>query len=419
MKKLLSLPPHVVPIFHELEKKNPQEWFCASDPVGSRVGSGGGTAWLLKEYYLSEHSQSSFSEWLPKDRRILIHAGGQSRRLPAYAALGKILTPVPVFRWGRGQAIDQHLLDLQLPLFEKILQKAQHNTHTLIASGDVFLIGEEIKGTLPQADVIGLGTWVEPSIATNHGVFVCENTRPQQLAYMLQKPSIDTLQQLSGQYRYLMDVGVWLLSDRAVELLMQKSGYEGVTSSLQTPSSPPAYDLYSEFGRALGTNPAVADDALNYLSVAIVPLPKGEFYHYGTTRELIASTLAIQNRVADPMAILHKDRKPHPSIFIQNADVKTVLFPQRRNVWIENAYLSAGWQLTTDHVITGIPANDWALQLPHGTCLDIVPIGEDRYCLRPYGMADAFRGQANATATQWLHQPSPIGYTTANFPSRI
>jgi hypothetical protein len=32
--------------------------------------------------------------------------------LPAYAPGGKILMPVPVFRWSRGQKLDQSLLDL-------------------------------------------------------------------------------------------------------------------------------------------------------------------------------------------------------------------------------------------------------------------------------------------------------------------
>ncbi len=49
MKKLLSLPPNLVGCFHEITKHSPDEWFCCCDPSG------------------------------------------------------KILTPIPVFRWERGQ----------------------------------------------------------------------------------------------------------------------------------------------------------------------------------------------------------------------------------------------------------------------------------------------------------------------------
>ena len=51
MQKLLSLPPNLVQSFHELERVNRTDWFCTSDPVGKKLGSGGGTAWLLKECY--------------------------------------------------------------------------------------------------------------------------------------------------------------------------------------------------------------------------------------------------------------------------------------------------------------------------------------------------------------------------------
>ena len=48
MKKLLSLPPNLVECFHDIEKADRTEWFCTSDPIGSKLGSGGGTAWLLE-----------------------------------------------------------------------------------------------------------------------------------------------------------------------------------------------------------------------------------------------------------------------------------------------------------------------------------------------------------------------------------
>lgn len=48
MKKLLSLPPNLVGSFHEIANADPADWFCTSDPVGARLGSGGGTTWLLE-----------------------------------------------------------------------------------------------------------------------------------------------------------------------------------------------------------------------------------------------------------------------------------------------------------------------------------------------------------------------------------
>lgn len=139
-KKLLSLPPNLVGCFHKITGLPASDYFCTSDPIGHRLGSGGGTTWILEECHrASESSAEPFENWLAGQKRIILHAGGQSRRLPSYAPSGKILTPVPVFRWERGQSITQTLLDLQLPLYERIMDAAPANVHTMIVSGDVYI----------------------------------------------------------------------------------------------------------------------------------------------------------------------------------------------------------------------------------------------------------------------------------------
>lgn len=98
MQKLLSLPPNLIDSFHQLEEVNHTDWFCTSDPVGSKLGSGGGTTWLLQACHQAFAPEETFSKWIGNEKKILLHAGGQSRRLPGYAPSGKILTPIPVDR---------------------------------------------------------------------------------------------------------------------------------------------------------------------------------------------------------------------------------------------------------------------------------------------------------------------------------
>ena len=172
----------------------------------------------MEECFREENSDSDFREWLSKEKRVLVHAGGQSRRLPAYAVAGKIGLPVPVFRWARGQRLSQDLLSLQLPLYEKIMKLAPECLHTLIVSGDVYIHAGESLQEIPEADVVCYGLWVDSSLATRHGVFAARRDTPDVLDMMLQKPSLETLEGLSGSHLFT-DIGVWLLSDRAVELL--------------------------------------------------------------------------------------------------------------------------------------------------------------------------------------------------------
>jgi galactokinase/mevalonate kinase-like predicted kinase len=175
-----------------------------------------------------------------------------------------------------------------------------------------------------------------------------------------------------------------MLSDKAVRLLEKRSVVaDGSAIGLKE------YDLYSEFGCALGTNPTIDDQELKELSVAIVPLPGGEFYHFGTSREMISSTLAIQNIVNDQRDIMHNDRKPHPSIFTQNAVVHYQFTEQNYNVWVENSFVGPRWKLTHDNVVTGVPENDWEVTLEPGECIDVVPVGEKDYEIRRYRIDEA------------------------------
>ena len=407
MRTLLSLPPNLVGSFHDVTGLSREAYFCTCDPVGHRLGSGGGTVWLLEECQRADGAED-FSDWLAREKRILLHAGGQSRRLPSYAPSGKILTPIPVFRWERGQRLSQDLLSLQLPLYEKIMSMAPDQIHTMVVSGDVLIRANQPLQPIPDADVICYGLWLDASVAKNHGVFVSSRRSPNVLKRMLQKPSVQTLADLQRDHFYLTDIGVWLLSDKAVALLRKRSrGDTSHTShtshtsrtsrtshtSSTSPTSLREYDLYSEFGCALGTEPTLVDEELRELTVAIVPLAGGEFYHFGTSREMISSTLAIQNLVNDQREIMHHDRKPHPSIFVQNAVTMVPFTEQNTNIWVENSHIGGRWQLSHDHIITGVPENDWQLTLAPGECIDIVPIGETQYAVRRYRMDDRFAGE--------------------------
>lgn len=394
----MSLPHNAVKDYHSLNDRLEEEWFCTSDPKEKRLGSGSGTTWLLEECFRDEGDGGlDFDAWLTKEKRILIHAGGQSRRLPAYAVAGKTGLPVPVFRWARGQRLRQDLVSLQVPLYEQIMKQAPEGLRTFIASGDVLIRADEALQEIPEADVVCYGLWVDASLASRHGVFAARRDAPEVLDRMLQKPSPVELEELSRSHLMLMDIGMWLLSDRAVRLLRERSRNEAGELEF--------YDLYSDFGRALGTNPTRCDEEVNTLSVRILPLQGGEFYHYGTTREMIDSTLRLQNKVHDQRLIMHRKIKPNPAIFTQNAVIDYRFTERNQNIWIENASLGKGWRINTDNVITGVPRNDWQVDVPAGVCIDVVPVGEKGFALRPYGMDDAFRGEVTDATTRWMGQP--------------
>ncbi|MDO9613390.1 MAG: bifunctional fucokinase/fucose-1-phosphate guanylyltransferase, partial [Bacteroidota bacterium] len=181
--------------------------------------------------------------------------------------------------------------------------------------------------------------------------------------------------------------------------LMQRCGWNGETYQNQIPEY---YDLYTDFGMALGAVPVEKDKDISDLTVALVNLEGGEFYHLGNTSELISSNLAIQNRITDQREIWHRQIKPHPSIFVLNANVQTKLNSQHNNIWIENSCISSGWELNGNHALTGIPENEWNLKLHSGNCLDLIPVSTQEIVIRNYGFTDPFRGILADKTTKFM-----------------
>ncbi|MBR1652631.1 MAG: bifunctional fucokinase/L-fucose-1-P-guanylyltransferase [Alloprevotella sp.] len=420
MRKLLSLPPNVVDKFHEVTRLRRDEFFCTCDPVGHKLGSGGGTAWILAAEEAARRKEHAGKEAEPREKRIVIHGGGQSRRLPAYAPSGKLLTPVPVYRWERGQRIDQTLLDLQLPLYESIMERTPAGLNTLVASGDVLLRATEPLQEIPDADVVCYGLWATPEQISHHGVFMMRRDKPSELDFMLQKPTAEEQAALMQTHYALIDVGVWILSDRAVAVLMKKAAPKGGTDA----DSFTFYDLYSDFGCALGNHPSKPDPeitcaaqeasprealcspskegAQGALSVCILPLPGGEFYHFGTGSEMLRSSMELQNLVKDQRLIIQRGVKKQSSVFTQNSLIPNRFTEEQEFIWVENSCLGDSWHLTRRNIVTGVPQNDWRVTLPEGICLDIVPVGERAFALRPYGYDDTFRGTLGDSRTTFL-----------------
>ena len=367
VRKLLSLPPSLVPQFHEVSGLARQEFFCTSDPVGHRVGSGGGTVHLLKEAARDPEFRFGTS---PTERCIVIHAGGQSRRLPAYASVGKVLTPMPPLQ---GEPFGTTLLELQLPVYERIMAAAPESLRVLIVSGDVLISVAEELPPVPEADVVCYGLPASPERLSLHGVYAMPKSHPLSLDFMLQKPSVEQQAAYTQTHNLLLDVGLWMLSERALRLLEKRSlDAEGRVAN---------YDLYGQFGTALGMHPTASDAELRDLSVVILPLPEGRFLHFGTSRDLLTSTALLT-------------AQPNPAM-----------------QWIENSDVHS-WTLSKENIVTGVPQNEWKVCLAEGQCVDVAPLVTDSavsrsYVLRPYGFDDAFRGPIASDTTTYLGRPMP------------
>jgi len=397
---LLSLPPAMAAAFPSLFPDSPRRWFASCDPAGRKLGSGGGVAQMLADAWRAEGG--SFDGWLDSARRLVLLAGGQSRRLPAYAAAGKVLMPVPVMRWSYGQRLDQTLLDLQADDYARILALAPGESRVLVASGDVFLKFPGEMPAIPRADIVGFGMLVSPEVASHFGVFFSPRESRGEVAFFLQKPTPEKIRELAATHAYFVDTGLWLLSRRVIGVLMGRCGWTGEGFSGGCAAN---YELYAGLGPSLGSRPAESDPEIQALTVGIVPLPGAEFFHFGTTRQMIESLSALQNRAAGKADQDDFWRKPHPDMYVLNSSFAfKKRSPDHRMLWIENCSLPDDFLPARENALTGLPAGDWTFPLAPGDCLDCVPVGESDFVIRHYGFDDRFSGALESAL--WMGRPA-------------
>ncbi len=400
---LLSLPPNMCGSLVDCEPAVAERSFSTFDPPGRQLGSGGGTAYVLEQAWRDSGAET-FDQWLAGNGKLIIHGGGESRRLPPYAPSGKLFIPMPVFRWSLGQRLDQSLLDLAEPTLQRMAQAASDSARVMVASGDVLVRIEGDLPSIPEADVVFFGLWVKPEEAQNFGVMFCDRDAPEKLVTFLQKPSPETIREKSRENAFLIDVGIWLLSEKAVNCLMKKSGWDAANGGFAN-GVPETYDLYGSWALNLGSNPVETDPEVGGLTTAVVPLPDAGFYHFGTCSDIVQSLYELQNLVSDQTKLGAVATLAQPRQFVQNAVFEAPLRREgNHSLWVENSCVNAGWKMASRNILTGVPPNDWALVLEDGACLDFVPI-EETMALRVYGYADAFRGPMGDAATQWINQP--------------
>ncbi|MHB1354744.1 MAG: fucose pyrophosphorylase domain-containing protein [Anaerolineae bacterium] len=203
------------------------------DPAGLRIGSGGATLHVLAEL---ERQGAFLSQMGGEGSRVLIiHSGGDSRRLPHCSATGKLFARIPhELPDGRPSSLfDEFLVSLSgLP--------RQIPPGVLIASGDVLLLFDHLQLAFNRPGIIGVAAAAAAETGTHHGVYVTAEGRRQVKAF-LHKPSLDVLQAegaLHDDGQVSIDTGlVWLdqESTRKYLLLAGRLGWalaQGVTINL-------------------------------------------------------------------------------------------------------------------------------------------------------------------------------------------
>ena len=396
------------------------------DPGGKRIGSGGSTLCCLMEVLhrrlgrkLARSDARAWEQVLRELRILIIHAGGDSRRMPAYGPCGKIFIPVP---GENDRAVCLSLFDRQLPAYLALPEPMQGRGQVVITSGDVLLRFDPTHVQFTREGVTGLACYAHPEQASRHGVF-CRG-RADEVRLYLQKPSIAEQKEkgaIDGYGQSCLDIGVMHFDAGTAARLLKLFGARPDARGRLTLAGrrgravmERGLDFYREICCAMGkeTSPdhhvrsaresgSKWTDAMLgglFKTLSAVPfnvqlLKHCEFLDFGMNRGIINSGTRL----------LQED---HGASHLQtcldvNNEIAAGGTVQGTASWVEGCRIHAPLTLGGNNVVVGIDVEE-PLSLPGGMCLDVIrgrdAAGAGVWFVRCYGIDDTFKKPAGEDA---------------------
>ncbi|MFZ4428883.1 MAG: fucose pyrophosphorylase domain-containing protein [Phycisphaerales bacterium] len=402
-----------------------------ADPLGRRVGSGAASinALLLAASLLCPRA-SSIERAFEGRRVLMLHSGGDSRRLPAYAAAGKLFAPTPCLT---REGLPARLLDLVLEDFLSMAWPAAGAA--LIAAGDVLL---NLARCAPRLDGDGVTAVACPgdlARAARHGVYVASRGRDgrARVRDFLQKaaePELRARGAIDERGEVAIDTGVLALSPRAAGAWAEAAGVarpgrvpKGSLADLIRRGMCAPMDLYvhsimamtpaigvKAFAATIAKDaPPAARDALRRYRERIrrAAIPFGvetvpcDFIHVGTTREFIAAVLEPSRWRS--LVAPREDRR------LLHADA-AIAAPEGARVVVEGSRRCTV-RCEGDALVAGVvgPAK---LDLPADTGLSCVRVGASSWACVAFGLDDDCKTTLEAGGRFGA-------FTLAELPSRL
>ena len=384
-----------------------------ADPGGRRVGSGGSTVHcLLKVLGLELGAAAArtagpdgWREVFERLRILIVHAGGDSKRLPPYGPCGKLFIPIP---GGADSALGTTIFDRLIPAYLSLPAPEAGRGQVVVASGDVLLSFDAAEG------MTGVGSPAEPEVAARHGVYCRDEDGRVRL--FLQKPAVAEMKTrgaIDAHGRAALDIGILNLDPASAVRLLEVCGVRARGKGGLAWSGRVAWaveasglDLYREVCCALGRETRFAGYAaavraagsrlgtgvlrdiysgLRGMPFHVAVVPGVRFLHFGTLRELVASSRVVLT--AD------LGQPDHGANVVVDTAAREPWLIRGKGAWVEGCRVEAPLDVPGDNVVVGVDVGE-GTALPAGACLDGLQ-GRDRrgrrgWFVRVYGLDDAF-----------------------------
>ena len=364
------------------------------DEGGVRVGSGGATLSVIR--YIRQR-EASFDGL----RILVIHSGGDSKRVPQYSALGKLFSPVPhELPNGRRSALFDEFMIAVASVPSRIREGM------LLLSGDVLLLFNPL-----QIDYSGQGAAVlsfkeDVQTGKNHGVFL--SGEDGNVARFLHKQTVETLtaQGAVNEHNCVdIDTGAVIFGPAMLDalhgLISTEEAYYGYVNSKVRLS------LYGDFLYPLATESTLEQfylekpegsfcpelqaartavwNALRPFRMKLLRLAPAKFIHFGTTREIMAlMSWGIHNYKE-----LGWSNQVVSSITGNTAGYNSVLSEKAQigeNCYLETSYVHSMGKVGSNVLLSYIDIHDESI--PDDVVLHGLKQKDGKFVVRIYGIND-------------------------------
>jgi fucokinase len=197
--------------FRKTKKLIPDQthYLVLPDPEGKRVGSGGATLNVLAT--LSQIDPDFLSKKI-----LLIHSGGDSKRIPQYSSCGKLFSPIPRLLSGQFRST---LFDELLISMSSVSDREENGM--LVIPGDTEFIFNPLQIDFDSCDAASLSLKVSAEIGKDHGVFLCDENRfVDKFLHKLPAASLKEKGATDKDGNVFLDTGCIWLSKKVEEQLL-------------------------------------------------------------------------------------------------------------------------------------------------------------------------------------------------------
>lgn len=402
------------------------EYIVLADPEGKRVGSGGATFHVLK--YLACTYSEGRADVLKGSRILVIHSGGDSKRIPQYSVCGKLFSPVPrTLPDGRYSTLfDEFMISMSAVA-------GRFREGMLVLSGDVLLLFNPLQLDFQYKGAAAISIKEPVEIGKNHGVFL--NNGQGYVGRFLHKKREEELKELgavNGKGNVDLDTGAVLMDGELLDALFGLISVDGVYQEeafTQFVNERARISFYGDFLYPLATDSTLEDyykeapegemcqellecrtkiwEVLSPFRMKLICLSPAQFIHFGTTwelAELMTEQTGDYHYLDWQRAVGTNLEKPdfavYNSVIASEADVD-------EDCYIENSIIGRDVQVSGPTVISGLEiegSTDCGLRIPGGVALHGVELADGTYVVRIYALQDNPKVTLEKDG-QWLGQP--------------